>query len=179
MSLNSFPSKNLTKDLCITIEIFLSALKEADLASPVHSKPVCTVTWSKYHCGNVAPVYLTYQMTHLHLTKENCWLSGTCRRHVYGAFSFSPEEAIWRLLWSFCLFDWLILSDLVGKLFSLQDALWLIFRARTHPRGCTADRSQIRLRARQALIYYGLCTAKESFGLADFISYRKSALESV
>lgn len=56
----------------MAIEIFLSTLKEADLVSPVQSKPACTVTWSKYHCGNVASVYLTYQITHLHLTKENC-----------------------------------------------------------------------------------------------------------
>lgn len=55
----------------------------------------------------------------------------------------------------------------------------LTFRARTHPRGHTADPSPVRLRQRQALIYYGLCTAKESFGLTDIISYRCLANPSI
>lgn len=72
MSLNSFSSENLTKDVHMAIEIFLSTLKEADIVFPAQSKPACTVTWSKYHRGNVVPVYLTYQITQLHLMKENC-----------------------------------------------------------------------------------------------------------
>lgn len=91
------------------------------------------------------------------------------QKGIFMDSSFSFEEVIWTLLWSFCWFGYVILSYLVGKLFSLQDMLWLIFRARTYPIGHSRPIPNNTLSPRQALIYNGFCTAKESFGLVNII----------